>query len=463
MKSYGGSLLYAVGWLVWVWFIVMLTVYPPEKGAPWSELWQHVLGWCLVLLVFTVGFVVPVPAPFGSGLVPLPLPDVLVQGITDLILVLFPVVYFALFLNGRWGVWYCWVWYGLAVISHVLKKCLQQWSSQQLKKEAHQMHPELGVHLETELASAPPEPFASRFPFLGRGMLFLTMRGHYTVVKVPVEPNDGCLPANHIEMDIWSYNESTAPKPVLFFIHGGAWVAGNHRRHAVVGFINRMMRRGWVVVSCSYRKNRWPVHIMDCAAGLRWVHDNISEYGGDIDKGVVVCGASAGGQLAALLTAVARLEQNCPPELNGVKELVGDVKISGFLGWYPALDPKDDARVGAAWPACMGGETLMEWFFKLLVRPSRGWESVQPTWLLKSGNCKSFPPCLILHGTHDSVVPFKHSSFFFGELRNVRLHADDVLLPMNFIRHTYEICPSAVLDMSINVAAAWCNLVKSRA
>ena len=89
--------------------------------------------------------------------------------------------------------------------------------------------------------------------------------------------------------------------PVVFWIHGGGWQAGNK---SMVGVKPKaFMEAGFVFVSINYRL--LPTADMvtltgDVATALGWVHKNIATYGGDPNR-LLVMGHSAGGQLAALM------------------------------------------------------------------------------------------------------------------------------------------------------------------
>jgi acetyl esterase/lipase len=93
--------------------------------------------------------------------------------------------------------------------------------------------------------------------------------------------------------------------PVIFFVHGGAWVQGDKSFLGVYGDLASFYaRRGVGVVVTNYRlspKVRHPEHIRDVARAFAWTHQHIKEYGGRPDE-IFVCGHSAGAHLAALLT-----------------------------------------------------------------------------------------------------------------------------------------------------------------
>ncbi|MCY2974333.1 MAG: alpha/beta hydrolase [Planctomycetota bacterium] len=89
--------------------------------------------------------------------------------------------------------------------------------------------------------------------------------------------------------------------PVVFWIHGGGWQAGDKSsvKHKPQWFVDK----GFVFVSTNYRllpNVTMEVIITDVAQSLGWVHRNIRDHGGDPNR-VFVMGHSAGAQLAALV------------------------------------------------------------------------------------------------------------------------------------------------------------------
>ena len=89
--------------------------------------------------------------------------------------------------------------------------------------------------------------------------------------------------------------------PVVFWIHGGGWQAGDKTMVALKP--KAFMDAGFVFVSISHRL--LPTVDMgaltgDVASALGWVHKNIATHGGDPTR-LLVMGHSSGGQLAALM------------------------------------------------------------------------------------------------------------------------------------------------------------------
>ena len=89
--------------------------------------------------------------------------------------------------------------------------------------------------------------------------------------------------------------------PVMFWIHGGGWQAGDKSDVALKP--KALTERGFVFVSTNYRllpEVEMDELIGDVARSVGWVHRNIARYGGDPTR-IFVGGHSAGAQLAALI------------------------------------------------------------------------------------------------------------------------------------------------------------------
>lgn len=107
--------------------------------------------------------------------------------------------------------------------------------------------------------------------------------------------------------------------PVLVFAHGGAWTHGYKEWCGLMA--PALTASGVVFVSVSYRlapAHRFPVPLEDCALALKWVIDNIKDYGGDPDR-ISVGGHSAGGHLFALLALRHDVLQANGIELSAIK------------------------------------------------------------------------------------------------------------------------------------------------
>jgi acetyl esterase len=97
------------------------------------------------------------------------------------------------------------------------------------------------------------------------------------------------------------------PLPVLIYFHGGGWVIGDIESSD--GLCRTLTNAtGCIVVSVGYRlapEHPFPAAADDAYFATLWVAMNAAGFGGDPSR-IAVCGDSAGGNLAAVVTQIAR-------------------------------------------------------------------------------------------------------------------------------------------------------------
>ena len=129
-------------------------------------------------------------------------------------------------------------------------------------------------------------------------LLASTAAAQKLTADVPYVPNGHERQA----VDIYTpENPAGGSLPVMFWIHGGGWQAGDKTDVALKP--KALTERGFVFVSTGYRL--LPEVTMDeltddIAKSLGWVYKNIAKHGGDASR-IFVGGHSAGAQLAALM------------------------------------------------------------------------------------------------------------------------------------------------------------------
>lgn len=125
----------------------------------------------------------------------------------------------------------------------------------------------------------------------------------------PDPMSEDCLTLN-----VWTPAIDGEPRPVMVWIHGGAFATGSGRIPWYSG--HNFARDGVVLVTINYRLNAFgflelgelfdglrgsgSVGIADQVAALRWVRDNIANFGGD-PSNVTIFGESAGGMSVGTL------------------------------------------------------------------------------------------------------------------------------------------------------------------
>ena len=172
----------------------------------------------------------------------------------------------------------------------------------------------------------------------------------YANVSVERDIAYGQDPRNLLDVFVPAGADGKA-RPVLVFVHGGAFVAGNRRTGPGSPFYDNVMlwatRHGMVGVNMTYRlapKDTWPSGAQDIGQAILWVRDNIARRGGDPAR-VFLFGHSAGASQVASYLAL--------PEFHRVagSGLAGAMLLSGVYSITPEL-----MKVSPTYPGYFGSD-----------------------------------------------------------------------------------------------------------
>ncbi len=112
-------------------------------------------------------------------------------------------------------------------------------------------------------------------------------------------------PGGPLSLRLFDARPARGPSPVIVLYHGGGFVAGNNVTHSPMA-AEIARRLDMPVVSVDYRlapEHKWPAAPDDAEAAARWIAANGSTFDREF-TGLVLCGDSAGGNLA-IVTALA--------------------------------------------------------------------------------------------------------------------------------------------------------------
>jgi acetyl esterase/lipase len=198
---------------------------------------------------------------------------------------------------------------------------------------------------------------------------------------------------------------SDKPLPIIVYIHGGGWRGGSKAGCPAISYV----LHGYAAAGVEYRfsnKAVFPAQIQDCQAAIRWIRANSKKYNIDPNH-IGVWGSSAGGHLVALLGTAGgkkafspiggnddqsdRVQAVCdefgPADFTTVMAQAAEDKTKNIFKFNTSGDPYS-GLIGVS-----------------LIDNKEKTDAVSPMHYVS----KDSPPFLILHGTHDALVPFAQS------------------------------------------------------
>ena len=197
--------------------------------------------------------------------------------------------------------------------------------------------------------------------------------------------------------------ENEANPPLIMWIHGGAWIAGDRKSPVMLW----QVERGYALASIEYRltgQGTFPDHIIDCKDALLYLKENAGKYGYDKTR-IVAAGDSAGGHLAALMgTSIGQADW---------EPAGADCSVRAAIDYYgPAVLEKNWDR------STDTPDNVISLLLGANVFSKQGKSraaAANPVTYIDG----SEPPFLILHGDADEVVPYRQSIYLRDALEAV--------------------------------------------
>ncbi len=192
-----------------------------------------------------------------------------------------------------------------------------------------------------------------------------------------------------LRLDVYEPEGDTeVNRPALMLIHGGGFSRGDKQSDLYQEMATAFAQRGYVAVSINYRLANPSANpaiidtaVADALTALNWLETNQDEYGVDPNK-MTIAGDSAGGAIAVNLCY-------------GNAASVGAAAcIDLWGGMYDRSDP--------------GG-------FDAPIYPG----PIEP----------GTPPTLLIHGTEDSIVPYRTSLDLIDKIAAAKVHYELYPLP----------------------------------
>ncbi|MCE5255025.1 MAG: alpha/beta hydrolase [Actinomycetia bacterium] len=213
------------------------------------------------------------------------------------------------------------------------------------------------------------------------------------------------------QLDLYLPDAGEGPFPVVVDIHGGGFELGDKRDPHILAFL-RGLERGYAVASLNYRLSgeaTFPAGLQDVKAAIRWLRAHAAEYHLEPSR-IAACGASAGGNYAAMVCVTGGVPVFDDPSLGNIGY---PCDVQAAIDWFGPIDfltmdeqlaasglePCDHSRPESPESRYLGAPVMEV--------PERARLASPMTYV---GN--DMPPILIQHGTADNLVPFQQSVEF---------------------------------------------------
>jgi acetyl esterase/lipase len=306
----------------------------------------------------------------------------------------------------------------------------------QAVRYALQLAPEQTLNTENATLIEPDakrlaKPFAYKLPNVRR------------VKNIEYSKVDG----RSLRVDIYHRDDLPQNAPVLFQMHGGAWLENlGSKNEQALPLMYQMAANGWVCVAVEYRLSpgsTFPDHIIDCKRALHWIKENISEYGGN-PQFIAATGGSAGGHLSCLLA----LSANAPEFQPGFE--TADTTVQACIPFYGVYDFLNSQGQRSS-------ESLSQWVSAKVLKKTRAespelWRQASPLYWVH----KDAPPFLIIHGEADTLVPVQESRVLYEALKEVSNQAVSYA-ELPDAQHAFEIAISLRTQIVVNHLTLYLN------
>lgn len=218
-----------------------------------------------------------------------------------------------------------------------------------------------------------------------------------TIYQIPYKTVD----SETLYLDVFEPQNVTEPTPAVVYVHGGGWFLRD--RTDFYDFALGLGVQQIAGVTIDFRglpPNGFYDQIKDIKDAVRWVRLHAKEYNID-PKRIGIVGSSSGAHLAALVATAGNGEgfDDDPP---GTDSSIQSAVL--FEGIYDLLDKHKDIT------------KLLFWFFaggpRLFDAPG-AFYTFSPMYKIDG----SEPPCMMVYGTEDDIVPKGQAQRFAKDLR----------------------------------------------
>jgi acetyl esterase/lipase len=210
------------------------------------------------------------------------------------------------------------------------------------------------------------------------------------------------------KLDVYQPNQAK-DNPVVIFIHGGYWEAGDKDTY---GFLGRnFAQKDVVTVVPSYTLSpdgNYSTMAKEVAAAIKWTYSNISEYGGNPGQ-IFLMGHSAGGHLIALVGTNSKYLDNIDL-IKGI--ILNDAAGLDMYSYLKENPPTKDHNYDVTW-----------------TEDPKNWKDASPIYSLS----ENAPPFLIYVGTKTYPSITSQNKDFVKKLKTYQPSVEINYLPKKHV------------------------------
>ena len=218
-----------------------------------------------------------------------------------------------------------------------------------------------------------------------------------------------------LRCDVFRPDGATRPTAAAILLHGGGWRRGS--RATMYPRAEALAERGILAVCAEYRltdEARWPAHLHDVKACLRWLRANASTYQVAPDQ-IALIGFSAGAHLALMAAGTPG-----DPRFSGDGGHAGTSEVvDAVVAFFPPIRVRPGPERDNGDEPYSAGDSLGDGVSMEEALAASPIEYVAP----------GYPPTLLLHGTADEVVSSRTSQQMYdavtaaGSVAELRLYS----------------------------------------
>ncbi len=207
--------------------------------------------------------------------------------------------------------------------------------------------------------------------------------------------------------------------PAIVWIHGGGWTGGDAR--TLFPNAQYFSYRNAVGFSIEYRLVKFHAAgvkdcMADCKSAIRFIRENAQLFSIDPNK-LIVLGESAGGHLAACLGTIEGYDD--PKDNLGISAIPNAMILYNpciDMTLYPLMKNILKDKIADVKRLDSASIAAEDWNLAKQISPINHVKANQP-------------PCLLIHGTADKVIPWQQSQRFYDAMKKAGNTCELILLP----------------------------------